>query len=1198
MMPVERPKISDESFLDLMLGLHIDFSSDVETARTIYDAAAGAAGEPDLASLLADGAIRVRWGRISVLRPHHRGEGAIAPPAGVTALRTKWYEQRFHLSRALHARSELATYANDIEKTASIAGVVGCQTPQWVAARLWDRSPSTATDAKAALREWADRWVAMGAPMLVPSQAWGADVAKTFLENALEVLASDAALPRWVDRREHIINELALANGISRKNVEMFVHPLPETVVARALWLDNQRIEIPIMEALFVSADIFGLFRLVLTDIEHADLSPAPNPLAVKVLSLAVDRLDLLHMLLFWIGRHPCVVADLLFFPPTAALACLVIARWPAPHDAWNRELTLRDHQTAKASAFMDAISVVTHYLEQSSVPSAEVAALFEWLHSNPPGLSGEGIGSASAMLFALKGELVGQSSETLSAMVTALVPSLHSSGLESPAFAATLDLIEIGDLVATIEPAPVVDVYLRSVAMGGYQTTTHRISEGAAVTLFHLAERMSAAKRNEFLYPLGVDGRARAVGDQNPFTLADDIARSIRCHIRILCRVIVGLGEQQPADLVNALASAVRPVAVQIAGQASIATFAPRYAIQGAYATHDKPIAADIGAALTMLSAAQADRVLSAFLETGEPMILAEIVAYAPRSMRDRITKRLSEISPHDADAVLSFTEVQARIETLLASGVPDTAAKFIHDEQTIQTLGKVPGRSLVRLHAQLRLFFAQGDWTSIASIEVPDDLRGLDEASARDTIGFFRALTELKKPNGDFAGAEHVFARLEQRRPTVLAYSVNRLAAAISRLLENNGFALLQGAALAEGRKLLTESESLASRAQGQPDADIAATNRALLSLAVGHPEGALQALAGVRGDEHRATVAAYTAVAFSRLGRPEEAAASLKAAEESLGVTEVLKAAWDYLGKGTPFSGYANTSIDENPVPQVKRALLAFLQMDPILQAEALSPHPDDPFDRVVIDFVRAAGNSISGLVPMMKNVTIDQSEDDLTAFLHRVLEAKVEFLGWTISDQSRGGRTPKGNAGERDLVLRKGSSTLAVLEAVVCSRPVTQAWARDELTMHFQKLLGYDTCRLFFHVTYAYIADLASIAAHLRQVVQDQAPDGFTFIGSAEIPLTDSRPTGFIARYKGGLSEVRVVFLILDIGQVVQQAATIRAEGRNPRRPKKGSRSSKQGKVGRQPKTKKTSVLQTAKKKGKVVKRKTVQKKKKP
>jgi hypothetical protein len=70
------------------------------------------------------------------------------------------------------------------------------------------------------------------------------------------------------------------------------------------------------------------------------------------------------------------------------------------------------------------------------------------------------------------------------------------------------------------------------------------------------------------------------------------------------------------------------------------------------------------------VLPAAQADRVLSALLETSEPMILAQILAYVPRAMRDRITKRLSEISPSEADAIQSLTEVQTRIDTLLAAG------------------------------------------------------------------------------------------------------------------------------------------------------------------------------------------------------------------------------------------------------------------------------------------------------------------------------------------------------------------------------------------------------------------------------------------------------------------------------------------------------------------------------------------------
>lgn len=101
------------------------------------------------------------------------------------------------------------------------------------------------------------------------------------------------------------------------------------------------------------------------------------------------------------------------------------------------------------------------------------------------------------------------------------------------------------------------------------------------------------------------------------------------------------------------------------------------------------------------------------------------------------------------------------------------------------------------------------------------------------------------------------------------------------ISRLLGSVGFALLQGAALAEGRKLLAETDQLAQSTQGALDADIVATNKALLLLAVGQPDVAIQVLASVGSDEQRATAAAYTSVALSRLGRNEEAA-TLNAAE----------------------------------------------------------------------------------------------------------------------------------------------------------------------------------------------------------------------------------------------------------------------------------------------------------------------------
>jgi hypothetical protein len=197
--PDERPKLADELFLALMLGLHIAFEGDVESARKIYDAAAaGVADHPSLDNLLKEGAIRVTWGRVSMIPPHRRGEVINPPPVGVIALRTQWHKQTLSLASALHARNDLATAAAAIEQEAGIPGTVACQTPEWVAARLWDRSPLIDTDPKAALREWVDRWVAMGAPSLVPSRAWSPDVAKALLDNALDVLGLDAGQPAAV----------------------------------------------------------------------------------------------------------------------------------------------------------------------------------------------------------------------------------------------------------------------------------------------------------------------------------------------------------------------------------------------------------------------------------------------------------------------------------------------------------------------------------------------------------------------------------------------------------------------------------------------------------------------------------------------------------------------------------------------------------------------------------------------------------------------------------------------------------------------------------------------------------------------------------------------------------------------------------------------------------------------------------------
>lgn len=56
----------------------------------------------------------------------------------------------------------------------------------------------------------------------------------------------------------------------------------------------------------------------------------------------------------------------------------------------------------------------------------------------------------------------------------------------------------------------------------------------------------------------------------------------------------------------------------------------------------------------------------------------------------------------------------------------------------------------------------------------------------------------------------------------------------------------------------------------------------------------------------------------------------------------------------------------------------------------------------------------------------------------------------------------------------------------------------------------------------------------------------------FVNRENLPLLDSRPKGFIAKYRSALGGIKVVFLLLDLGQVAQREAARVAAGNNPLR----------------------------------------------
>jgi hypothetical protein len=730
-------------------------------------------------------------------------------------------------------------------------------------------------------------------------------------------------------------------------------------------------------------------------------------------------------------------------------------------------------------------------------------------------------------------------------AIYAGLSTGVSQSGLGSAEFAAALDIVDAAGLTERVNPAPLVSAYRNSVASGEYSLSANRISESAAAALVELAMKAPEALRGSFFAPVEVGARiaAAAAPNVNPLMIEDATARSLRAHIRILCRAVAGLEDSRPKELTEALTKTVRVGAVKHDEKGRVGAFAARFETALYRGQRDRPIAADWAAALTTLTGKEREELLAAILDIDEPIVLARLIGLAPQDARTRIEARLDGLTPSDAAAIRSLPEAMARIEALLTAGRADAAAKFIKEERGLKTLGTVAGRELTQFRDDLHLKWLRKDWTGIAEAEAPPEFSGQTREAALDLVNFFKGLAVLGDPGGNPQGAENFFGDLHRRHPHTPTYAVNLFAAQISRLLGADGFAELHGFALNRGRQILAEAEQamLQLRDVSATDLETFNCNKALLLLALGEPSRAYGVLESVPPGRLRDSAAAYSAIALNRMGRSREALAVLDQAARAIGETTLLRAVREYIRSGKHFAAFVSVTTGDDRIPRMKMALFNLSQMDPQEQTAALMDDPE-PFVSFVVDQVRAAAESVISALAAMKAEKPKFHEDDLTGLMRMPLAAGVRILRWTVAEQPPGGYSPRGNPGKRDLAIQSNGWTLAVIEAVICRDPVTYQSVKDDLTSHFQRLLGYFPGALFFHLAYSYVDEPSSVLSHLKLAAESEAPPGFTYEGVIKnIELTDSRPTGFIAEFEGPLGQLKVVFLVLDMRQFAQQEA---------------------------------------------------------
>lgn len=1096
---------------------------------------------PSFNDLLSEGWIRQSWGQIYVpdeIRRACRDDANMAGTAFHLLVQAQ-YENEIKLREGFCPKDELESIANEIINEQRVSDAITCISRPWVAARLWDMPDKESTDSELGnsqerLGHWIDRLQLLNAPAFQMSSYVDRDSFGEFAEAGLAVLSAVTTTPSWTQFAEATVAPIVLLNP--QREQERVVPSLPATTVERIDWISRGLAERTFYEYLIYSRTC-TLLNVLLNEIEAAAFDP--KKLASRLMECIVDRPVLLGQLVLSAGRAPVLLADMLMFAPTCPLACSLIARWEINSGGWNRDFQAHANHTTVMLAFEDAVAILGAHLDANHVSAAELAALYRNIYELT--LQNPKRPIRMEMLALLRQELTSAAASIPLAVFDSLVASAASDTYKMSGFCAALDFISDAGLAERVDPTKIVALYLDMLLQNDCRGID-QLSVAGAQAFVSLALKCPEDLRNRFLAAVDVQTwlQSAPASQDEKRSYHFQLAERIRVHIRLLCRAIVGWPCEIPGELVNGLAKSIHAGATDQPKRGRIDAFVPGPGFGFAWA-EEEPIALDLARALRKLQGNSRQHLVTEVCQIDEPLVLAGIISNTPVATHEQIKKHLQRLTPDTAPEVWSLPAMQARIDALLNAGLPDVAQVFISDEHQAKTLGPVPGREVTTLRASLRLLLLRQDWSALATYSLPSTLDVASRREAQDVLLFFQGVAELKKPGGNPAVAEAIFSGLSKRNQNITSYSVNLFACQVTRLLGGDSFGLLSGETLAQAKRYLADAEQTIRPLVQHSPADLKAleVNRALLLLAVDQPRESLHVLMDMAEAHHEATIEGFRALALARLGYREEAIVALDKLEKAFGRSDLTSAIRENVDTHRPFATAPHILLDNDRVPGISHAFAEFSRLGALEQAQVL--HPSGGVEGYLLEEVRGACASVVELAPTIRNLGMIR-EDDISGVLKQILQSRLIITQWAVADQSRGGFSQTGNPGERDLVINKGSATLAVIEALI-----TDSVKKKNLTSHFNKLLGYSTCPLFFHITYAKKSNCAAILDYLQTTCKSP-PQRFKYLKTETLDDIDSSPLGFKAYFDIGSRRVVAVFLVLEIGQPIQRAAAANAKAR--------------------------------------------------
>ena len=915
----------------------------------------------------------------------------------------------------------------------------------------------------------------------------------------------------------------------------------PRTLVSRVDWLGSPEVEQLIMERLLGTSAVGFALSLLCSELDATGIGPSVLAEAGTVLSFAAEHPMALQQLLFRVNAAPALLVDMLLHPRSACLATKLVIEWRQGGGLDSDRILAREAQT-KEFAVHDGLSLLAYHLVERTLDLEECAALVTWCYAGGSG-RGRAVADARRPIGRQLLRMVsGAREEVQSVVLQHLVDqAAYEDNLPRARFAGVLDGMACLPNARGVNASAIVALYTKFARdLHLDWTDASSLSPELAAQLIATALAQADAERDALLIPFDSAILLRAAQDEDDLSLRSTTAHNLRVHVRLLARAVAGWsGGAVPAELVDAMQALVSRSAIEHAEKGRIGALTDRYSPGLFLAREEGSPAQDLAAAWRRLDDARQDALLQGLAQSDDPVLLAELCQYLPVAAKTGIQARLRQLRPGEASRLWTWPELEHRIASLLAAGEYGLARE--HLDGAAQDLERAPPQFRLGFFGlQLQLLLKEKNWTAVDGANIPAALDVSTARQARDQLDFYKATSQLLRPNGNLAEARGELQRLAARPGAASAYKENFFATAIQQLL---GPTLhpLTGEDKVTGEGLLAEIDAVVGANETVASSTLLA-NRALLLLALQRPDEALDSLAARRREARNSALELIAALSRKEMGFPSEAMAILDAAIMEFGPDDRLVAVKEDLQAGVATSSVASASVAVDALSSIRIALQQLTELLPSQVGDVLGPPGRGARGYLVRQVSRAVASlqHMSAMLRGRKNPEDEaRLEDDLNTAVREVLGASLAVVKWDVADQSLGGATSNANPGKRDAVIRVSGQEIAIYEALVCSR-----LDRTKTKAHFDKLFSYGDCEIYFHVTYSYAPEAKPLHGYIEHMLKHEAPTGLTYLDCERLGLPDYETSGYVATYRAGHREVVVAFLIADLhvpGRRVDAAA---------------------------------------------------------